>query len=297
MQPELTVLSFGGGQDSTAILLKMIYDADFRRQYAPANLVVVMSDTGDEHPATYKHVDRCRRLCEEHGIAFKLLHPTDGYHLDSWPSLRAFYERTNTVGSKAYPKTCTDNLKIRPIYFYLADYLAEHYGTRRPRHLAFQDFAAAHGRVRVLIGIAAGEETRVGDHAKNRLKWWRECLDIQYPLIDQGMDRAACQAYIDSIGQEVPPPSNCMLCPFVSEIELLWLYRHHRGDFEHWVRIEQRKLEANAHMGDKNLGVWGRPNFTLLDALALAEQQHGHLTDAELHEYKMSHGHCVASKH
>ena len=64
---KLTVLSFGAGQDSTAILYKYIYDADFRVKYAPEDFLVIMSDTGDEHASTYKHVKEIRELCKEHG--------------------------------------------------------------------------------------------------------------------------------------------------------------------------------------------------------------------------------------
>lgn len=58
----LTLLSFGAGQDSTAILLKLIHDADFRTKYAPQDLIVVFSDTGDEHDETYAHLDTRRLL-------------------------------------------------------------------------------------------------------------------------------------------------------------------------------------------------------------------------------------------
>ena len=48
----LTVLSFGGGQDSTTIIEKIIDDEAFRRRYVEGRLLVVMSDTGDEFPET-----------------------------------------------------------------------------------------------------------------------------------------------------------------------------------------------------------------------------------------------------
>lgn len=52
----LTILSFGGGQDSTTILYKLVFDADFKARYAPGDLLVLMADTGNEHPETYSHV-------------------------------------------------------------------------------------------------------------------------------------------------------------------------------------------------------------------------------------------------
>lgn len=38
---ELTVLSYGGGQDSTAILYKIIHDPAFKSHYVPGKLLVV----------------------------------------------------------------------------------------------------------------------------------------------------------------------------------------------------------------------------------------------------------------
>jgi predicted phosphoadenosine phosphosulfate sulfurtransferase len=57
-----TFLSFGGGHDSTAILLKLIHDETFRQQYAPDRLIVIFSDTGNERPATYTHIAKMEQL-------------------------------------------------------------------------------------------------------------------------------------------------------------------------------------------------------------------------------------------
>jgi len=110
-----------------------------------------------------------------------------------------------------------------------------------------------------------------------------------------GMDRAACQDYIQSVGYKVPIPSNCMRCPFLSEEELLWLYRFRREIYDEFVELERIKIENNQHMGEKNYGVW--PNRLLPHVLEDAQRKHGHMTDEALWEYKMSHGHSVASKY
>jgi 3'-phosphoadenosine 5'-phosphosulfate sulfotransferase (PAPS reductase)/FAD synthetase len=301
--PKLTVLSFGGGQDSTALLYKLIFDADFRAQQAPNDLVVVMADTQDEHPATLQHVRECMALCAEHGIEFVHITEDMGFLSDTWAGgLRGFYARKNTVGSKAFPKTCTDNLKIRPIYKWLEAYVEDKYGFKAGRKSGLKKFAAEHGKIRVMIGIAAGEERRMADpDAKNSkgeyttAAWMRLAIDRVYPLVPMQMDRQACQDYIASTGRSVPMPSNCILCPFMSEQELLWLYRTMPEDFAAWVQIEQNKINANLHMGDRNLGVWGRK--LLPQKLAEAQEKFGHMTMDELNEYKMSHGHCVTSQY
>lgn len=82
--------------------------------------------------------------------------------------------------------------------------------------------------------------------------------------------------------------------PFLSEQELVWLYRRYQADYEEWVAIEAAKLEKHRHLGDRNLGVWG--NKTLPEVLEQALAKYGHMTDEELDDYKFNHG-CVMSKY
>lgn len=293
--PELTVLSFGGGQDSTALLYLYAYSAKFREMYAPGNFIVVMAETMDEHEETYSHVSTTRAFCERRNIPFVHITPDMGFHPPSWQGLNFFYDLKKAVGSKAFPKTCTDNLKLIPIYRYLEQYLGRHYGVPTGRKKGFYEFARQYGKVRVLIGIAKGEEKRMADPEKETKRWKRECAEVVYPLVDMGLDRAGCQTTIKHYGHDVPLPSNCKRCPFMSEQELLWLYRFRRTDYDDWVRQERVKLDANQHMGDRNLGVWGKK--TLPEVLEIAQKKYGHWSNEQLHEYKMSHGHCVASKY
>lgn len=291
---ELTVLSFGAGQDSTALLYAYASDEGFRVRFAPGRFLVVFSDTGDEHPATYQHLQYVERFCREHGIEFVHLKPEMGFHSPLWRDLRSFYRRTGTCGSKAYRKSCTDNLKLKPIYRFLETYLGEHYGVPVGRKRGFYEFARRFGPVRMLIGLAAGEESRVAGSDPH--PWRAKTVEKVYPLIELGWDRAACQAFIRKAGHPVPPPSNCMLCPYLSLQELLWLERFYPDDYREWVEIEVMKFQKFSHLpAEKNLGVWGRK---LLPAkLEEAKRLYGHLSDADLHEWKFSHGHCVGSRY
>lgn len=62
------LLSFSGGKDSTFLLLELI-----RRKY-PLDEVVFF-DTGWEFPVMYEHIEKCKKICEEHGIKFVTLYP------------------------------------------------------------------------------------------------------------------------------------------------------------------------------------------------------------------------------
>ena len=168
----LTVLSYGGGQDSDTLLKKYIYDKKFRAQYAPDDFLVLMSDTGDEHASTYKHVLKTEQLCRKHGIKFHLITEDEGYH-GSWGNLRSFYLRTKTIGSKAFPKTCTDKLKLVPFYNWLEDYIKKNYyfgpNLSNASKRVYHEFTSNWGQIDILLGIAKGEEKRLPDPAKNRL--------------------------------------------------------------------------------------------------------------------------------
>lgn len=292
---KLTVLSYGGGQDSTALLYKYVYDPGFRRRYAPEDFIVVMSDTGDEHPETYKYIRHVEHVCVKHDIPFYFITKEKGFHSEKWPDLRSFYRRTSTCGSKAFMKTCTDNLKLKPIYRFLEHHVHTEYQTEKyGRKQAFYEFAEKYGKINMMIGIAKGEERRIAGGDKSPL-WSQRTINKIYPLVDLEMDRQACQDFITAMGEPLPLPSNCMLCPYMSEIELLWLYYNYPEDLLDWMIIEEQKIRRYAaeRPGEKNHGVWA--GKTLMDKLEEAQQKYAHMSREEVHEYKMSHGHCVMS--
>ncbi len=308
---QLTILSFGGGQDSSTILFKLIFDKEFRAKYAPNDLLVLMADTGNEHDFTYQYLHEVIiPLCKEHNIEFQFITNDMGYHSDSWMSLTHQWENGNraTIGSLAYPKTCTHNLKLQTQYKYVEDWLPEKYThiKNKKQKKNYHQFAMQYGKINFLVGIAKGEEKRVADATKETLKWKKETLKVVYPLIEIGYDRQACQDYIKSIGKPLPMPSNCMFCPFGSNsMELLYMYYTYPDRFYEWVTLEQNKLDAWSD-AEKNLGVSGRIHkcgdrkgqaVTLLDLLEEAKEKYPDVTLNELNEWKFSHGHCVASSY
>ena len=72
-------------------------------------------------------------------------------------------------------------------------------------------------------------------------------------------------------------------------------------DYEKWVRMERAKLDADPERSphlppEKYHGVFGANN-TLPEVLQKAIEKYGHLTDEELDEHRMNHGHQVAQKY
>lgn len=292
--PELTVLSYGGGQDSTALLAMYALDhQDFRRRWAPRRFLVLMADTGDEHPETAQHVEWTRAFCRARGIEFHHLALGQGWHPRLWTQgLRAFYRAKRTVGSKAFRKWCTDNLKLVPLYRFLETWIGREYRLPTGGKRGFYAFRRRWGPIRMMLGLAAGEERRVA-RPERLAPWIRDCFERVAPLMALGMDRQACQTFLRSAGLPVPVPCNCMLCPYRSPIELLWLARVHPDAYAGWVELEAAKLERFRHLGERNLGVFGRRR--LPEVLKEAERRWGHLSDADLEAHRMTHGHGGAS--
>jgi hypothetical protein len=266
----------------------------FDRYIGKKRLLVVMSNTGNEHDQTYRHVKRMQRLLKEHNIDFYFLDPSLGFHSDTWQDLVSFYKRTGTIGSKAYPKTCTDNLKIKVIYRFLDEWIYQEYGYMSGRKAAIKEFCRNYGKIDVMIGIAGDETKRAVGNNKGPV-WMQHCINKIYPLIDLNMDRAACQQVIEKYGGQVPLPSNCKICPFMSDVELLWLYTFYPDDYKQWVEIEKVKLAKHRDKGRKNLPVWGRYGETLDVVLKKAIKEYSSWSEDKLWQYKMTHGHCNMS--
>lgn len=302
-EPEpVTVLSFGAGQQSTALLLLCLFDEDFREEYAPGRLLTVMADTGDEHPQTYEHVEKMRSLCRERDEEFHFIEAGGPYHSEAWPDLITFYERGDRIGSKTFPKTCTANLKISTQYRFLERLLASDYalsGAGRKR--AFYEFVELAGRkLDVMIGISAEETGRRLAREDAVPVWMRRTVRRLYPLAEMGWDRKRCQDFIRDTGFDLPIPSLCRRCPYKNELDVLLMSREDPQGLAEWVELERRKLAAHAgRFPDlplaKNHGVFG-PNTTLPEVLERAREEHGHLATERLRRIRME-GHGVGSKY
>ena len=61
------ILSFGGGVDSTSILLIHLFQEDLDIDH------VVFSDTGAESAGTYRNVELIKGLCNDAGLPFSIV--------------------------------------------------------------------------------------------------------------------------------------------------------------------------------------------------------------------------------
>lgn len=160
---KLTILCMGAGQDSMTIFLKICHDKEFRKKYAPHQLLVLFADTGNEHPFTYDYIDRVLiPLCKLHNIEFVKITNDMGFHSRTWKTLTYQWKlNTPTIGSMGYPKSCTHNLKLLPQYNYLGDRISKKFNLPKGNKREYVEYAKYHGKIRFLIGIAKNEEKRV----------------------------------------------------------------------------------------------------------------------------------------
>jgi len=293
----------------------------FRRRFiGDCDFLVVHADTGAEHQATYDFISgTLRPFSERWQIPFYYITRDLEYHTGHWrDGLRAQYRATNSIGMMT-TRSCTDSAKIAPLYKYVDEYLGRRYGFPWGDKLALRAYAKRFGKLRVMIGFAAGEEKRVakppplvsqteldlGAKHKGKAKrqppaWMRDCVERIYPLIDLGMDRAACQEYTRSTVGVVPRPSLCTICHFKSPEELTLFSMTDPEGFADWVQLEANKVAKWADR-ERNPGVKGAKMLPEVVAETYAALRPQFSSDeslvAYLEEYAFSHGHCVSTSY
>lgn len=205
------VLSFGGGVNSTAMLLLL---ADL--QQLPD--LVLFADTGGERPATYDHVREMRTWCIDHAVPFHVVR-------NGVKTLEQVSLDRKELPSLAYGfKGCSVKFKRQPMDRYIRDNWA-------PAAVAW-----AQGElVTRYIGIDAGETRRAKLPPDNRYVY-------RYPLVEHGVDRDGCLALIKKHGLTPPPKSSCFFCPALRKPEILALAKDHPDLFARAVAIEKNAV-------------------------------------------------------
>ena len=216
-----TLLSFGGGINSTALLLEWV------EQGKPLDLVI-FADTGTEMPETYEFIDKyVIPFCKKHNIHFETVYYTvsdkvAGVKKGHWVegervSIYDYYEYQKAVPSMI-KRSCTDKFKISPI----EKYIKQKWGDKNlPLRLIGIDAGESH-RAKFIVDPETGKKEKLYEHN-------------EYPLLDWGWDREACLDRIKKEGWENPGKSGCYFCPFQSR--------------NNWVRL----LEGNPALYDKSM--------------------------------------------
>jgi hypothetical protein len=187
--PKLTVLSWGLGLQSTA-LLEMSLSGDYG---LPKLDAAIFADTGFEHEHSHQVFDFYAPRAIKAGIKVIKISDQDilgdNYHKVTLP---LFVMGTD----RQIRRKCTRDYKIRPIQRRIRDLL----GVKRRGRLAAD-------LVDLWLGITVDEIHRAKD---SRVAY----ISHQFPLLDLNFKRGDCADYFKARGLPVPKKSSCKFCPF-----------------------------------------------------------------------------------
>lgn len=195
----LTVISYGGGVQSTAMLV-LAAQGNLGYQIDAA----LFANVGEkaEHPETLRYIRQVATpFAEQNGIALHELHKTDrsGNRKDLYEHLvngtkagkqDDIIPLRGEIGAPMR-RGCTRNFKIMVVAKWLK-----------------ANGATAANPANVCIGISTDEIGRLSNKRQNNYE------RPVYPLIDLGLSRNDCLGVIRDVGLEVPPKSACYFCPF-----------------------------------------------------------------------------------
>ncbi len=215
-EPELTVISLGGGVQSSVMAL-MAADGLVK----PMPDFAVFADTGWEPKGVYQHVDWLEkqlpfplRRVRSGNIRSDILAGTNSTG-QSFSSIPAFVRSTD--GSRGIAKRqCTREYKLAPIEIELRNLLG----------LGYRETTPTGTFVELWIGISRDEAIRM---KPSRQSW----ITNFWPLIELGMTRADCRAWFaERYPQRNLPRSACIGCPYHTDAEWADMKLHDR---ESWL--------------------------------------------------------------
>ena len=224
--PELTVLSLGGGVQSTALAL--MANAD-RFDNKPD--VAFFADTGWEPQYVYDTIEAVRER-----VSFAVETVSNGRNLaddvlngvaangNAFTPIPLF----NSNGSQSV-RQCTNQYKIVPISKGIRRWLGVETGHGLPP-----------GTVEQWMGISADEYIRAKD---NKLKYIRN----RFPLIEEMITRRDCVRWMEEHHPDIPlGKSSCTGCPYHSPAAWVRIAKERPADFAKAVEID-RALRTEGH--------------------------------------------------
>ena len=221
----MIVASFGGGVNSTAMLIGMV------ERKEPVDLIL-FADTGGEKPHTYAHVEYFSKwlYCQAYPEIVTVTGAQPQQISDG--SLEAECLRNKALPSIAYGfKSCSMKWKLQP----QKTYLKTHY---------------TDAEITMLVGYDADESLRAG-HGVVETQFSK-----RYPLIEWSWGRAECIEAIDRWHIPQPGKSACFFCPSSKKHEIMELRRQYPDLAARAVAMEQN-AELTTIKGLGRRFAWG----------------------------------------
>ena len=209
----MRILSFGGGVDSSAILLTHLMVEDLNIDQ------VVFADTGAESKGTYENVRFFQELCSNQNLPFTIV-TKKGESITEW---------VTRLGIVPVMRGSSHVCSVRYKGDVMTAWAKEHFPGEE---------------ICWLIGIESNETKRTERFGKPKgSKKAKQVFTYEYPLQDRGMTRDDCLALIANFGLSIPK-SSCVFCPFMSHDEI----RDIRKDQDAWetIKLVERRYQEES---------------------------------------------------
>lgn len=238
---KLTVLSFGGGVQSTTLAL-MAAQGEIERPDC-----CIFADAGNESEATYAHVWRVAQTLDNAGVPLYIVSAgvitddvlraskTDSGVKTGQVGQPPFYMAgVDDAGEQRLWRKCSSEYKIRPIEQFVRARLGVKKGAKVPQGVTVEKW----------IGISTDEASRM---KPSRLPY----ETTRWPLIEMGMTRWDCHIWLKSHGWGVVPSSACLICPYHDNDYWRSLRDKQPDEYQSVVDFE-RELHAGQIPGTKS---------------------------------------------
>ena len=189
----LNYLSYGGGVQSTALLLMMIEGLIEKAD------IVYFADTGSETPSTYSTIEKMKKRCEDASIEFQIVYGSPE-QFEEGVSLHEYYMKKEKAPHLPMIKNpqCTWKFKIAPIRRAVRKKIKELGLDKTPKPWA-----------KCMLGITTDEKRRA---RKSDIKY----VAHQFPLIEMDLSRRQCEEYLQKFNDLNVSKSGCFCCPYMS---------------------------------------------------------------------------------
>lgn len=184
----MNIVSFGGGTNSTALLIECV------KRGIEIDLIL-FADTGGERPHTYKYKALFNKWLKENGMP-EIVTVQQVNQYGTAITLEQICLNLNQLPSLAYGfKSCSQKHKIAPQDKYLNNWKSA------------KDVWNRGEKITKFIGYDADEHHRIqADYSDNK-------YNFRYPLVEWEMGRKECVKTIEDAGLPQPLKSSCFFCP------------------------------------------------------------------------------------
>ena len=245
------VVNFGGGVDSTAILVGLV--RRFRAGDESARpALVIFADTGSELPDTYENVERVSAwlILNEFPPVTVVSRPSEIKGTAGYTSIEENCLSNETLPGEAFGRgNCSCKWKHEPMDRFLL-------GSKRPLRAGWLERNGWNAKPVKCIGYDA-TEAKTGKRAKHVELTEDDRAHYRYPLVEWNWTREQCEIEIAAEGLLVPKKSACFFCPNQKPCELKAMAADHPELFLRALVIEE-VARLGKHGLQKIEGLWRR---------------------------------------